>query len=628
MLKALYDYGVRNGLTLPPGFVKKQIRAYISLTAGGDFLGIEQCTDELLPCPDIGSLANGNKSNILAEKIGIILFDAEKASKPSTRFKHEFFCRTLKDAAKEVPLLSVCSDFLQDSAKVQAAADEISRLKMKPTEQITFKVSGIPIVIAEGIMPWWQDYRKQFQSKSGKTRCLITGEITAPPTTVLPVKGLLPVGGISSGDTLICFDKDAFCSYGLKQVAIAPVSEEAFAAVKAAMDDLLAGSPAMYKRDKNSAFTPTAPIFAGMRFVHWYDQPLTPREDILLPDFCGYGSDDDEETGENAPAPLAEQQTAVADAAADSLIQAVQTGNQPQTLSGRYHIMLVSGANGRVMVRRYEQGNYADLQKHLKQWNDDLALCDNLGTGILLPRKLTVRLIALLTRHKNDSKVLERLKKELAGLTPAVVMAIINGTPLPDAVAGRALANIRSQMLDPDENDKFGFMPDGTCCQWLKVWLLRKARARNEEVSLMPYYDPNFPNAAYHCGALVAVYADLQRAAMPDVNAGIVQRYYASASRTPKLVLGQLERLAKYHLAKLDKRYLAQLYEDRLNEPYCFFAAEGLNSLPATLTLEEQSYFAIGYRQMSARLVADRKKAAADKKAAAENPETTEQEEK
>lgn len=49
MLKALYDYGVRNGLTLPPGFVKKQIRAYISLTAGGDFLGIEQCTDELLP---------------------------------------------------------------------------------------------------------------------------------------------------------------------------------------------------------------------------------------------------------------------------------------------------------------------------------------------------------------------------------------------------------------------------------------------------------------------------------------------------------------------------------------------------------------------------------------------------
>ena len=289
--------------------------------------------------------------------------------------------------------------------------------------------------------------------------------------------------------------------------------------------------------------------------------------------------------------------------------------------------MLVSGANGRVMVRRYEQGNYADLQKHLRQWNDDLALRDNLGTGNLPPRKLTVRLIALLTRHKNDSKVLERLKKELSGLTPAVVMAIINGTPLPDAVAGRALANIRSQMLDPDENDKFGFMPDGTCCQWLKVWLLRKARARNEEVSLMPYYDPNFPNAAYHCGALVAVYADLQRAAMPGVNAGIVQRYYASASRTPKQVLGQLESQVKNYIPKLNKKQ-REYYISRLNEPYCFFTYDLLKNMPATLTLEEQSYFAIGYRQMSARLVADRKKAAADKNAAAQATETTEQEEK
>ena len=50
--------------------------------------------------------------------------------------------------------------------------------------------------------------------------------------------------------------------------------------------------------------------------------------------------------------------------------------------------------------------------------------------------------------------------------------------------------------------------------------------------------------------------------------------------------------------------------------------------MPATLTLEEQSYFAIGYRQMSARLVAESKKTAADKNSAAENPETTEQEEK
>ena len=129
----------------------------------------------------------------------------------------------------------------------------------------------------------------------------------------------------------------------------------------------------------------------------------------------------------------------------------------------------------------------------------------------------------------------------------------------------------------------------------------------------MPYYDPQFPHAAYHCGALVAIYADLQRTAMPDVNAGIVQRYYASASRTPTLVLGQLERLSKYHLAKLESPGLAHIYETRLNEAYTFFGQEKTNHLPSALNLEEQSYFALGYRQMSARMIADRKAAAAKK---------------
>ena len=40
MLKALYDYGVRNGVSIPPGFVSKPISAYISLSSAGEFLGI------------------------------------------------------------------------------------------------------------------------------------------------------------------------------------------------------------------------------------------------------------------------------------------------------------------------------------------------------------------------------------------------------------------------------------------------------------------------------------------------------------------------------------------------------------------------------------------------------------
>ena len=124
----------------------------------------------------------------------------------------------------------------------------------------------------------------------------------------------------------------------------------------------------------------------------------------------------------------------------------------------------------------------------------------------------------------------------------------------------------------------------------------------------MPEYHADMPSAAYHCGAAVAIYTDLQKTAMPKIGAGIAQRYYASASRTPKLVLGQLERMAKVYLEKIaDEKKFDSIpdYEAHLNEVSCFFTPE--QPLPSALNLEEQSYFALGYRQMSAKLTREKK---------------------
>ena len=298
----------------------------------------------------------------------------------------------------------------------------------------------------------------------------------------------------------------------------------------------------------------------------------------------------------------------------------MQTGEHATSLSNRYHILLLSGANGRVMVRHYENGSYETLQKNLAQWEADLKLVDDWGTQLLRPRKLSARLSCLMKYQKGDSKSSERMKKELAGLTPTIILAILHNTPLPDEVAVRALATIRSKMVQEEEEQK-KWPSVAVCCQWLKVWLLRKHRARNEEEHLMPYYHPDMPSAAYHCGALVAIYTELQKKAMPDIGAGIAQRYYASASRTPKLVLGQLERMAKIYLEKLDSPAVIQGYEDHLNEVSCFFTPE--HPLPSALNLEEQSYFALGYRQMSAQLTKERLEriAAAEQKKAQKKEE-------
>ena len=620
MLKALYDYGIRNGLAIPPGFLQKDIRAYICLTAEGEFLGIEQYKKDTQVCPDIGSLANSpDKCNPLAEKAAVILASEGR--------KTQFYRALLRDGVQYAPNLGICLSALENARTLGEICDEAKQRKVKDGDRICFKVAGIPIVCDEQVRAWWEAARKRFvKSSDGKNTarplCLITGNETDPLATVPVVSGLQSVGGHSRGEALFCFDKSAFQSYGLKKSANAPVSEEAFCVVKDALNDLLVGSPAMYRREKNRDFNPVAPIFSGMKFLHWYDCQLEPNEDLIHCAFSGFGGDADE--GDEEPQLSEEDARAQARqtelqkrAKADQLFEHIGSGAQAPILKSQYYILLISGNNGRAMVRRYEHGSYETLRANLNQWREDLSLSDKLGTGEIRPQKLTRRLHRLVKDQKKvGSELAEQMKKELAGVTPTIVMAILNGTPLPDTVAVRALAYIRSKLLSPEENTVNPNMPDGIACQWLKVWLIRKSRMRKEEAVLTMNYDRDFPNAAYHCGALMAVYADLQRAAMEEINATIVQRFYASASRTPTLVLGTLERMGAVYLDQLRKKSkhgLANIYEGRLNDIYSFFGKDGFRQLPSALNLEDQSYFALGYRQMCTQMNADKAAAKAAK---------------
>ena len=83
-----------------------------------------------------------------------------------------------------------------------------------------------------------------------------------------------------------------------------------------------------------------------------------------------------------------------------------------------------------------------------------MKLVDDWGTQLLRPRKLSARLSCLMKYQQNDNKPFERMKKELAGLTPTIILAILHNTPLPDEVAVRALATIRSKMVQEEEEQK------------------------------------------------------------------------------------------------------------------------------------------------------------------------------
>ena len=340
--------------------------------------------------------------------------------------------------------------------------------------------------------------------------------------------------------------------------------------------------------------------------MHWYDKPLPkPDEDVIRSVFGTMQEENEEEDDEEESAP--EEDSAVilqAKRAADTLVGSVNSGQPAVGLPSRYFILLLSGVKGRVMVRRFTQGSYEELKANLDRWYAELRLVNRGGTDDRKPIKLTARFLALLKREKTNKKIFERLSDEIPSLSVSVVHAIIQGTPFPDAVAVRALQSIRSQMTE-DSDGSDTIVPDPICCQWLKVWLIRNKK----EVQLMPEYNPNHPNPAYHIGAMVAVYAALQLRAYPDVNVTVVQRFFASAQQTPALVLGRLAKMSTHHLAKLDNSAAAKAYAARLAE----ISTRIGDSIPTVLELHEQSLFALGYYQMSAALNRERREASAKK---------------
>ena len=314
MLRALYDYAVQEQLTLPAGYVKKNVRAYVSLAKDGRFLGIMPGSAEKVPCPDIGSMANsGDKCNVLAEK-RCILFPADEKQREKYAAKASYFRSALADAARAEPALELCLNAMEDKETAAAVSAELDKLKLDGTKVISFMVDGQSVLELPAVLSWWEQFRQPFRPSGAKAPCMITGQLAVPMTTVPPISGLSSVGGHARGDALICFDKDTFCSYGLKQAANAPVSERAFAGVKAALDELLTD----------------APVLAGMKFVHWYDRPVETPQDVIYQAFGAAIPDEEDAEGETAPP--ADPDRCQARREATALIDSVKTGHPVHTL--------------------------------------------------------------------------------------------------------------------------------------------------------------------------------------------------------------------------------------------------------------------------------------------------------
>ena len=133
---------------------------------------------------------------------------------------------------------------------------------------------------------------------------------------------------------------------------------------------------------------------------------------------------------------------------------------------------------------------------------------------------------------------------------------------------------------------------------------------------------------AYNCGRLLAVLDDLQRAAQGQVGAGIIARFYGSASTCPRNVFPYLLKHSKHHETKLLKDPARQaagfVLRSRIQKILGLFQESAScqpPDFPGLLNPQEQGRFALGFHQQKGKDELDRKAASEAKKLAKESRE-------
>lgn len=626
MLGALIKQAEQANLVIEPGFAPKEIHWLVNIHKG-EYKGVisrknGKKGDSYAKCPELSqpeliglpkALGQSQAAHFLADTCGVVtlLPALDREGQPKTddksqkdlakaTEKHTTFLELLHRAGQSVPQCLEIAEVLSDPQQLEQLRTSLIAEKAKPTEKISFRVNQVDLLDNDCWHDWWRIFRQgtfaKAKNKAGM-RDFTSGELVTPAKTH-PKLTKLGVGAISSGASLVGYDKDAFASYGLKSGENGVVSEANAAAYRAALENLLN----------------EAPTLGQMKVVAWFDRYRLEGNALIgaitdpesLEEEESFDLDNWDETKQPEISSSPKQQKAVAKERVRKILEAIRTGETPEQLKAKYFALALSGASGRAMVRDWQTGDLDHLAQAVAQWFEDLAIVGVSGKRANKPKFYS--LLMNIQRAKATTTSLDDYLKPIRNLQlPLWRAALDPKAPIPFTALAKLMEAHKAHVM----TGKFAeaLSREGSGVEKSRVYIrmaiikayhLRKVRNQQGGYSMKQDLDPNHPNTAYHCGRLMYLLVNLQNAQSQgrEINAGVEQRYYGAASSTPALVLGRLTRLSKHHLAKLsrDKPGLAFTLEKEIAEVWLSLG----HSLPKTLSLEEQSFFAMGYYQQLA----------------------------
>lgn len=400
----------------------------------------------------------------------------------------------------------------------------------------------------EAAQTLWADCLKSDESEQGL--CLISGE-EAPIARLHPaIKGVF--GGQSSGGSIISFNKESFASFGKEQGANAPVSEVSAFAYTTALNYLL-------RRENGHCLT-----IGDASTVFWAESADSETATVAEDFFANVMAPPDDEQQSQKVFDILEQ------IAKGRPLQETRLELLPDT---RFYILGLAPNAARISIRFWLDTTFEQLATNLAQHWQDLALEPR-------PWKTAPSVWRLLLQTAVLGKT-ENISPILAG---EMMRAVIGGTLYPMSLLAQLIARIRA---DGDVN--------GLRIAMIKAVLQRRFRKGliHEEVYMS--LNTKSRNQAYMLGRLFAVLERIQYQALGELNAGIADRYYGSASAVPFSVFPRLLSGAKHHLSRLrkDKVGMAVNLDKDLGEIIAMLP----EAFPRHLSVDEQGRFGIGYYQ-------------------------------
>jgi CRISPR-associated protein Csd1 len=576
MLQALINYAEREKLG-DADFMAVGVRWLVSLDNTGRLAGVIPLMDDseakrpkpksvLRPKSDPDFVSHG-RSYFLCDTLERSLLFVEDADKLAKRKVNQaYFVNLLATAAGDCPgiaaKLSLLVSFLRDEQQLHALHSQLAATRAKAADNVLFAVDGENVIESAELRDWWRlRNQKEHEKEDAETSiCLVTGRYGS----ICRTTGFIKLLGENT--KLISFNKEcpAFESFGLSQAANAPISPDAEVKFSAAFDALIRRS-----REQKLVFNNTI-------HLHWTREPIQddPIDLLANPD-------------ENAVA---------------ELLKSFRSGHPPAEVdANNYYAMSLSGNVARIVVRDWLESTVPEVKQHVAEWFQDLGIV--LPDGVGVKRELGLGQLLWALANPKLNKPFDALPHRAV---EELFRAALTGGPVPQNILMGAL---RRETVDrvsggDEAGQRKPFLPSRFAL--IKACLLRSPNSQNETPRqkgeiMAECLNPESRDSAYLCGRLFALFAELQGAALQSVNAGVVERYYASASTTPALVMGRLFRNAQFHSAKAEgaggwKKGKAINAQKDLEAVTCALG----DQFPPTLDLEGQGRFALGYYHQKA----------------------------